>query len=101
MNELLTKLSGKQKEVMAELLEGIKTQNLREAFKKYIPAVTNGNGNTVLARRASNETLNESKTVHTGDKENKLTETIEAEADGQNTEAKADIVDLKRLAGIH
>ncbi len=101
MNELLTKLSGKNKEVMAELLEGIKTKNLREAFKKYIPAVTNGNGNTVLAKRVSNKTLTENAKVLTGDKENKLTKTIEAEADGQTTEAKADIVDLKRLAGIH
>jgi len=101
MNELLTKLSGKNKEVMAELLEGIKTNNLREAFKKYIPAVTNGNGNTVLAKRVSNKTLTENAKVLTGDKENKLTKTIEAEADGQTTEAKADIVDLKRLAGIH
>lgn len=48
MNELLSKLSGKQREVMAELLEGVRTTNLRSAFKKYIPAVINGTSNTVF-----------------------------------------------------
>lgn len=99
MNELLGKLSGKQKEVMAELLEGVKTENLRESFRKYIPAVTNGTGNTILTRRVKNETLAESKKVFTGDKTNKLTENVE---DGTEAEGKssADIYDLKRLAGI-
>ncbi len=98
MNELLGKLSGKQKEVMAELLGGIKTNKLREAFKKYIPAVTNGTGNTVLTKRVKTETLSESKKIVTGDKTNKLTEAVEVEdADANNS---ADIYDLKRLAGI-
>ncbi len=102
VNELLNKLSGKQKDVMAELLEGVKTQNLREAFKKYIPAVTNGNGNTVLSRRTSSpKTLSEgTKRVVTGDKENKLIETIKAETEAETAKDRADIVDLKRLAGI-
>ncbi len=98
INELLSKLSGKQKDVMAELLEGIKTEKLREAFKKYIPAVTNGTGNTVLTKRVKTETLSESKKVITGDKINKLTEAVEVEdVDANNS---ADIYDLKRLAGI-
>lgn len=99
MNELLTKLSGKKREVMAELLGGVKTKNLRESFKRFIPAVTNGNSNTVLAKGPV-KALTENAKVLTGNKRNKLTETIEAEADGHNNEAKADIVDLKRLAGI-
>lgn len=98
MNELLSKLSGKQKEVMAELLEGIKTDKLRESFKKYIPAVTNGTGNTVLTRRVKTETLTENKKVVTGDKRNKLTEAVEVEA--AEASNSADIYDLKRLAGI-
>lgn len=99
MNELLTKLSGKKREVMAELLGGVKTNNLRESFKRFIPAVTNGNGNTVLSK-ATSKTLTETATVITGNKQNKLTETIEAETNGQDNEATANIVDLKRLAGI-
>ena len=101
--ELLNKLSGNHQEVMAELLEGIKTENLRDAFKKYIPAVTNGNGNTILSRKTSSpKTLNEgTKKVLTGDKRNKLAESIQAETEEETTEVKADIVDLQRLAGIH
>ena len=100
MNELLSKLSGKQKEVMAELLEGIKTKKLREAFRKYIPAVTNGTGNTILTRRVSNDTLTESRKRVTGDKTNKLTETVEDVNKEAEKESSADIYDLKRLAGI-
>jgi len=101
MNELLSKLSGRQREVMAELLEGVKTKNLRESFKKYIPAVTNGSGNTVLSRRSNKDnTLNESKKVVTGDKENKLLEEAQAkEKAGEDT--SAEILDMKRLAGIN
>ena len=99
MNELLGKLSGKQKDVMAELLEGVKTDNLRTAFKKYIPAVTSGAGSTVLNRAKSN--LSESKSVVTGDKQNKLFEKAksEIEADASKS-ADAEIVELKRLAGV-
>lgn len=101
MNELLSKLSGKQKDVMAELLEGVKTENLREAFKKYIPAVTSGSGNTVLTRRSgktASAVLSESKKAFTGDKESKIVESQEDETSGSG---EAQIVDLKRLAGIN
>lgn len=99
MAELLNKLSGRHRDVMAELLEGIATDKLRSAFKKYIPAVTNGTGNTVLTQRAKTETLSESKKVVTGDKStNKLTEAVEEDESGTN--GSADIYDLKRLAGI-
>lgn len=99
MNELLGKLNGKQREVMAELLEGVKTENLRESFKKYIPAVTNGNGSTLLSRRTSATTqLNEgNRKVVTGDKTNKLTESVKSEEDEANN---AEILNLQRLAGI-
>lgn len=100
MNELLRKLSGKQREVMAELLEGVKTKNLRESFKKYIPAVTNGSGNTVLSRRSNKgNTLTEGKRVITGNKENKLLEQARAEEEDAGT--SAEILNMKRLAGIN
>ena len=98
MNDLLGKLSGKQRDVMAELLEGVKTQNLRESFKKYIPAVTNGNGSTVLGRKTTGgKTLVEgSRKVVTGDKTNKLMESDRA----NEASHEGDIIELKKLAGI-
>jgi len=97
VNELLSKLSGKQKDVMAELLEGVKTENLREAFKKYIPAVTSGNSTLFSKATSKTKALTENtKRVFTGDKKQTLTETDKLET----AETQADIVDLKRLAGI-
>lgn len=97
MNELLSKLSGSQKDVMAELLEGVKTDKLREQFKKYIPAVTSGAGNTVLSRKTSEtKPLKEGKTELTGNKGNKLTESV----DSTDASMSAEIIEMKRLAGI-
>jgi hypothetical protein len=98
MNELLSKLSGGQREVMAELLEGVPTMKLRESFKKYIPAVTNGTSNTAITRRGSkNVPLQENKRAITGDKQNKL---IEEAQTANDAESGADIVEMRRLAGI-
>ena len=97
MNELLSKLSGSQRDVMEELLEGVKTEKLREQFKKYIPAVTSGAGNTVLNRKTSgSKPLNETKTEITGNKQNKLTESV----DSNDASVTAEIIEMKRLAGI-
>lgn len=96
MNELLSKLSGKQREVMSELLEGVRTQNLRTSFKKYIPAVTSGSGGTLLNRT----TLSENKKVVTGDKTNKLLETAQSDVQAEDENEAAEIVKLRRLAGV-
>lgn len=96
-NELLSKLSGSKREVMAELLEGVKTENLRTQFKKYIPAVTNGASSTVLTRKTSEaKPLTERKTEISGNKVNKLTESV----DSEDASINAEIIDLQRLAGI-
>lgn len=42
LNELLAPLSRDKKTVMEEMLRDIKTQNLKEAFSRYLPAVVNG-----------------------------------------------------------
>lgn len=100
MNDLLSKLSGKQKDIMAELLEGVKTENLRPAFKKYIPAVVSGSGNTALSRVSGKSTLSENKKVVTGNKENKLLENAKAAAEAEDNDVAAEIVELRRLAGV-
>jgi hypothetical protein len=97
MNELLGKLSGSHKDVMADLLEGVKTNKLHEQFKKYIPAVTSGSGSTALNRKVTvAKPLQESKTKFTGNKRNKLNESVESSDAGQT----AEIIEMKRLAGI-
>lgn len=97
INELLGKLSGSNKEVMAELLEGVKTDKLRTQFKKYIPAVTSGAGSTALSRKTSTtKPLQESKKKITGNRVNKLTESV----DSDDASESAEIIEIKRLAGI-
>jgi len=98
MNELLSKLSGSQREVMGELLEGVKTDSLRAQFRKYIPSITSGSSNTALSRKSSiAKPLQESKKEITGNKLNKqLTESVDSDGAGEN----AEIIEMKRLAGI-
>ena len=76
---------------MSDLLESVKTSNLKTAFKKYLPAVLNEN---VSGKTETKRTLTEGKvTEHTGDRESKIQETKSSSGD-------ADIVVLKKLAGL-
>ena len=87
---LLSPLANEKRRVMSDLLESVKTSNLKTAFKKYLPAVLNEN---VTAKAETKTTLTEGKvTEHTGDRES-TTET-------QSTGGDADIVVLKKLAGL-
>lgn len=89
MESLLSPLSGEKRRVMTDLLESVKTANLKTAFKKYLPAVLNEN---VTARAETKQKLTEGKvTEHTG---NRIVETHTS----QNGDA--DIVVLKKLAGL-
>jgi hypothetical protein len=69
---------------MTELLESVKTDSLRTAFEKYLPAVLNED-RSVTARKA---VITESKSEVTGNKTAK------------NVEEKSNIIDIKRLAGL-
>ena len=90
MDDLLAPLANEKRRVMSDLLESVKTSNLKTAFKKYLPAVLNEN---VTAKAETKTTLTEGKvTEHTGDRES-TTET-------QSTGGAADIVVLKKLAGL-
>ena len=90
MDDLLAPLANEKRRVMSDLLESVKTSNLKTAFKKYLPAVLNEN---VTAKAETKTTLTEGKvTEHTGDRES-TTET-------QSTGGDADIVVLKKLAGL-
>jgi hypothetical protein len=84
MNELLSPLNRDKKSVMKNLLESVRTTNLRTAFEKYLPAVLNED-HKVTGRKT---VITEGKTEVTGNKTAK------------NVDDKTNIIDIKRLAGL-
>ena len=88
---LLSPLASEKRRVMSDLLESVKTSNLKTAFKKYLPAVLNEN---VTAKAETKQTLTEGKvTEHTGDR-------VVSEETATSKGDDADIVVLKKLAGL-
>ena len=86
MTELMSPLSKDKRELMNNLLESVSTSKLKAQFNKYLPTVLN-ESSTVKSQK-----LTESqKTVITG---NKASTT-------QETESEAEIINLKKLAGIN
>lgn len=91
LNELMAPLGKEKKEIMSDLLESVKTENLEKQFNKYLPSVLDGETPRVK------KTLSESvvKKEHTGNKK----ATAKAEADDKAD----DIVELdmiRKLAGL-
>ena len=67
MSGLLAPLGKEKAKVMTELLESVKTSNLKTAFKKYLPAVLDEKN---VSTKDETKTLTEGKvTEHTGDRE--------------------------------
>ena len=88
MAELLAPLSQDKRKLMSNLLESVNTTKLKAAFNKYLPTVLN---ETVKKTEANKTQLNETqKTEITGDKA----------ATTQETSSEAEIINLKKLAGI-
>lgn len=88
MSELLAPLNSKQREIMSELMEGVKTARLNESFEKYLPAVLNGNAKAPQKKQA----LVEAKEI-TGNKETITNANRSGEED-------SNIIDIRRLAGL-
>jgi hypothetical protein len=84
MGELLNPLSKDQKEIMSELLESVQTSKLRSSFDKYLPAVLSGS--TPEKKKA----LVEAKEI-TGNKESNSI---------SSANSQADVIDIRRLAGL-
>ena len=84
MNELLGPLAGQKREVMGNLLESVQTDKLRAAFDKYLPAVMNGGTPTKKALTEGKEITGDKKAQHVGGSEEKT----------------AEIIDIRRLAGL-
>ena len=90
LQSLLSPLAGKKREVMTDLLESVKTSNLKTAFKKYLPAVLNENA---PAKAEAKETLTEGKVTEKTGNRTSINEVVTPADD-------ADIVVLRKLAGL-
>ena len=90
LDELLQPLNKAKKDIMADLLESVKTEKLEESFNKYLPSVLDGD--TKPARKPLTESVTKE---HTGNKT--------AQPSVQTPEAEQDVVDLgelRKLAGL-
>lgn len=100
LSELLEPLSKDKKDIMQDLLESVQTDNLKKQYEKYLPTVLNENVKKESKKSGSKETLKENaqpkartqKTVVTGNKA--------VHVDPTTTDAGAEIINLKKLAGI-
>jgi hypothetical protein len=84
LSELLSPLSKDRQKTMKDLLEGVQTSQLRNAFEKYLPAVLNEDRRALSSKRA---VITEGISEVTGNKTAKSDDT-------------SNIIDIKRLAGI-
>ena len=111
MAELTGNLSREKKAVMEELLETVKTTQLRESFNKYLPAVLNEKDSKktqapqrsrVLAETTQpvRQVIKESTVAITGDQRtNRLKESVKAEV-LESEKVSEDTATILRLAGL-
>jgi hypothetical protein len=90
LSELMKPLSRSKKELMVDLLESVKTENLEKQFNKYLPSVLDGKTPRVK------KTLSESvvKKEHTGDK------AAVPSASSNDETGVVEIDVLRKLAGL-
>ena len=93
LDELMKPLSREKKEIMSDLLESVKTEKLEGAFEKYLPSVISEDA--PRAKKALNESVTSSREV-TGNKE----ETVLTESQNNEPEVSADIIEIRKLAGL-
>ena len=88
LDELLKPLNKDKAAIMTDLLESVQTAKLQTAFDRYLPAVLDGKS---MIKESKKETIVESRTEVTGNKEQK---TVQVEEGNDN------IVDIRKLAGL-
>lgn len=87
LSELLGPLSKEKRALMGNLLESVATEKLKIQYNKYLPTILESDSKV----SKKTHTLNESqKTEITGNK-----------AQRQDTDSNADIINLRKLAGIN
>ena len=89
MQELVAPLGKEKRGIMEDLLKTVKTENLRESFNKYLPAVLNESVSATKAKTVITESAASQKTEMTGDK-----------TSSEQDAAGAEILSLRKLAGI-
>ena len=94
LDELMKPLSREKKEIMSDLLESVKTDKLEGAFNKYLPSVIS-EGAPRAKKKALNESVTSSREV-TGNKE----ETVLTESRNNEAETSAEIIEIRKLAGL-
>ena len=90
LNELMSPLGKEKKEIMSDLLESVKTENLAKQFDKYLPSVLDGE--TPRVKKTITESVIKE---HTGDK--KVTANAEA---NDSTDGIVEIDTIRKLAGL-
>lgn len=93
LSDLLSPLPREQKIIMSNLLENVKTARLEESFKRYLPNVLKETKEEIKTKK----TLVEDKVSVTGDRKNRLSESVDEEAKTGNV---AEILELRKLAGL-
>ena len=93
MSEMLAPLARDKKAIMEEMLQDIKTVNLKEAFNRYLPTVMNGEATGAIRQKLSENATNKS-VAFTGDRPNKLSEAV-------REDGNQDIGQILYLAGIN
>lgn len=103
ITSLVAPLNKDNKRMMLDLLDGVKTAHLKEAFNKYLPGILNESTKApTQGRRVLSETTPVTETATkalTGDRANRLAESARAEEASQS-ESQDEIVNLRRLAGL-
>lgn len=96
MSEMLGPLNKGQKELMKTLLESTKTSELKMAYKKYLPSVLSEKTDVTLTKKATltegNTQSRKRKRIIEGNNVNKSAQ--------QEVGGSADIIELKKLAGL-
>ena len=90
--EMLKPLNKEKSAIMRDLLEGVQTDRLQNAYEKYLPAVLN---NSPVAKAAPKVALTESRVVATGDK------TAKTAVEAPQTASLNNVFEIKRLAGLN
>ena len=89
LSELLKPLSKSKKELMVDLLESVKTENLEKQFNKYLPSVLDGDVPAVESRKAINESV---VSTHTGNKN--------VQPSSEDEQDVVEINQIRKLAGL-
>lgn len=90
MQELMAPLSKDKRGIMEDLLGTVSTEKLRESYQKYLPSVLNESGHKPGKKPLIESRQEQHTSVATGDKQ----------VDTTVADSGADIIMLKKLAGI-